>query len=106
MSVRKAPARKAVARKAPARKPVPKHSVTKARFVSKTVVLFPEAAFGPALNCVGIAQALRDMGHKPVFVCDKGFKGVFEKYGFPEYPVDMYSSEERRVGQACVRTCN
>src|SRR3546814_18685758 len=29
------------------------------------------------------------MGHKPVFVCDKGFKGVFEKYGFPEYPVDM-----------------
>ena len=55
----------------------------------KTIVLFPEAAFGPALNCVGIAQALRDMGHKPVFVCDRGFKGVFEKYGFPEYLVNM-----------------
>ena len=39
----------------------------------KTIVLFPEAAFGPALNCVGIAQALREMGHKPVFVCDRGF---------------------------------
>ena len=55
----------------------------------KTIALFPEAAFGPALNCVGIAQALREMGHKPVFICDRGFKGVFEKYGFPEYLVNM-----------------
>ena len=37
----------------------------------KTIVLFPEAAFGPALNCVGIAQRLKSMGHNPVFVCDK-----------------------------------
>ena len=55
----------------------------------KTVALFPEAAFGPALNCVGIAQALRRNGHNPVFVCDRGFKGVFGGYGFDEYPVDM-----------------
>jgi MGT family glycosyltransferase len=56
---------------------------------SKTIVLFPEAAFGPALNCVGIAQALKRLGHNPVFVCDKGFKGVFDKYGFEENLVDM-----------------
>lgn len=56
---------------------------------SKTIVLFPEAAFGPALNCVGIAQQLRERGHRVVFVCDRGFKGVFEKYGFEEYTVDM-----------------
>jgi len=55
----------------------------------KRVVLYPEAAFGPALNCVGIAQRLRQMGHDPVFVCDKGFKGVFEGYGFEEKLVDM-----------------
>src|SRR5215469_8505763 len=55
----------------------------------KTVVLYPEAAFGPALNCVGIAQKLRAKGHNPVFVCDRGFKGVFEKYGFEENLVDM-----------------
>jgi len=55
----------------------------------KTVVLYPEAAFGPALNCVGIAQQLRMQGHNPVFVCDRGFKGVFEKYGFEENLVDM-----------------
>ena len=56
---------------------------------AKTVVFFPEAAFGPALNCVGIAQVLRKMGHNPVFACDRGFKGVFEGYGFPEYLVNM-----------------
>lgn len=60
-----------------------------ARSGAKTIVLFPEAAFGPALNCVGIAQQLTKMGHNPVFVCDKGFKGVFEKYGFEENLVDM-----------------
>ncbi len=55
----------------------------------KTIVLFPEAAFGPALNCVGIAQRLKAEGHNPVFVCDKGFKGVFAGYGFEEHLVDM-----------------
>ncbi len=56
---------------------------------SKTIVFFPEAAFGPALNSVGIAQACRERGHKPVFVCDPGFTGVFKEYGFEEYPVNM-----------------
>lgn len=55
----------------------------------KTIALFPEAAFGPALNCVGIAQQLQARGHRPVFICDKGFKGVFEKYGFEEKLIDM-----------------
>jgi MGT family glycosyltransferase len=55
----------------------------------KTVVFFPEAACGPALNCVGIAQALRDLGHRPVFVADRSFSGVFSKYGFEERLVDM-----------------
>jgi MGT family glycosyltransferase len=57
--------------------------------MGKTIVLFPEAAFGPALNCVGVAQQLRKDGHNPVFICDKGFKGVFRKYGFEENLVDM-----------------
>jgi len=56
---------------------------------AKTVVLYPEAAFGPALNCVGIAQKLKARGHNPVFICDRGFKGVFERYGFEEHLVDM-----------------
>lgn len=50
-----------------------------------TIALFPEASYGAALNCVGIAQELQRMGHRPVFVCHPGFSGVFAEYGFPEY---------------------
>ena len=39
----------------------------------KTIAFFPEAAFGPALNSVGIAQQVEKLGHKAVFICDKGF---------------------------------
>jgi MGT family glycosyltransferase len=55
----------------------------------KTIVFFPEAAFGPALNCVGIAQACRDLGHRAIFVADRSFGGIFSKYGFEERLVDM-----------------
>ena len=51
----------------------------------KTIALFPEASFGAALNCVGIAQELRRLGARPVFICHPGFSGVFSEYGFPEY---------------------
>jgi len=55
----------------------------------KTIAFFPEAAFGPALNSVGIAQACRDMGHRCVFITDPGFAGVFADYGFEEHHVNM-----------------
>lgn len=88
---KKAPVKKTSVKKASAPKPrsASKPAMRPARSGAKTIVLFPEAAFGPALNCVGIAQRLKSMGHNPVFVCDKGFKGVFEKYGFEENLVDM-----------------
>lgn len=50
-----------------------------------TIAFFPEASFGAALNCVGIAQALRDRGSHPVFICHPGFTGVFAEYGFQEF---------------------
>ena len=52
---------------------------------AKTIALFPEASYGAALNCVGIAQEIRRMGHRPVFICHPGFSGVFAEYGFAEY---------------------
>ena len=55
----------------------------------KTIAFFPEGAFGPALNSVGIAQACRELGHNPVFICDAGFSGVFKEYGFDEHLVNM-----------------
>ena len=44
----------------------------------KTFAFFPEAAFGPALNSVGIAQAVQARGHKVVFLSDPGFVSVYE----------------------------
>ena len=55
----------------------------------KTIAFFPEAAFGPALNSVGIAQACQALGHRAVFICDPGFGGVFAGYGFEEFAVNM-----------------
>ena len=55
----------------------------------KTIAFFPEGAFGPALNSVGIAQACREQGHRAVFICDPGFRGVFSEYGFEEFQVNL-----------------
>ena len=55
----------------------------------KTIAFFPEGAFGPALNSVGIAQACRERGHRAVFICDPGFRGVFSEYGFEEFEVNL-----------------
>ena len=55
----------------------------------KTFAFFPEAAFGPALNSVGIAQAVEAKGHKAVFLSDPGFVSVYEGYGFEAHPVAL-----------------
>ncbi len=55
----------------------------------KTFAFFPEAAFGPALNSVGIAQAVEALGHRAVFLSDPGFVPVYEGYGFEAHPVAL-----------------
>ena len=55
----------------------------------KTIAFFPEGAFGPALNSVGIAQACTELGHRCVFLTDPGFSGVFKEYGFEERIVNL-----------------
>ena len=55
----------------------------------KIIAFFPEAAFGPALNSVGIAQAVEKLGHKAVFLTDPGFTGVYADYGFDEHAVNL-----------------
>jgi UDP:flavonoid glycosyltransferase YjiC (YdhE family) len=57
--------------------------------VQKTFAFFPEAAFGPALNSVGIAQAVEARGHKAVFLSDPGFVEVYRGYGFEAHPVNL-----------------
>jgi MGT family glycosyltransferase len=77
------------------------------RKANPTIVLFPEASFGAALNCVGIAQALRARGARPVFICHAGFSGVFADYGFQEYQLPtkdpLSVSERQSYWQAFVR---
>ena len=50
----------------------------------KTIVFFPEGAFGPTNNCVGIASVLKARGHRPVFVVEESFRGTLEAKGFEE----------------------
>jgi MGT family glycosyltransferase len=50
----------------------------------KTVVFFPEGAFGPTNNCIGIGEVLRRRGHRVVFVIEESFAGTLEEKGFEE----------------------
>jgi MGT family glycosyltransferase len=50
----------------------------------KTIVFFPEGAYGPTNNCVGIGDVLRRRGHRVVFVIEESFKGTLEAKGFEE----------------------
>lgn len=58
-----------------------------------TIAFFPEAAYGPALNSVGIAQECEKRGHESVFITSPSMEGVFEAYGFEERYVNMSDPE-------------
>jgi MGT family glycosyltransferase len=51
---------------------------------TRTIAFFPEGAFGPTNNCVGIASVLRSRGHRVVFVVEESFAGTLEAKGFEE----------------------
>jgi MGT family glycosyltransferase len=50
----------------------------------RTVVFFPESAYGPTNNCVGIGAVLRRRGHRVVFIVEESFEGALEAKGFEE----------------------
>jgi MGT family glycosyltransferase len=50
----------------------------------RTIVFFPEGAFGPTNNCVGIGDVLRRRGHRVVFIVEESFAGALEAKGFEE----------------------
>ena len=49
-----------------------------------TIVFFPEGAFGPTNNCVGIGNVLKQRGHRVVFIVEESFAGTLEARGFEE----------------------
>jgi UDP:flavonoid glycosyltransferase YjiC (YdhE family) len=52
--------------------------------MAHTIVFFPEGAFGPTNNCVGIGDVLRRQGHRVVFIVEESFAGTLEQKGFEE----------------------
>ncbi|HEY6056542.1 MAG TPA: nucleotide disphospho-sugar-binding domain-containing protein [Candidatus Limnocylindrales bacterium] len=51
---------------------------------ARTIVFFPEGAFGPTNNCAGIGRVLRERGHRVVFIVEESFAGTLEAKGFEE----------------------
>ena len=49
-----------------------------------TVMFFPEAAYGPTNNCVGIGAVLHQMGHRVVFAAESSYEGTLAPLGFEE----------------------
>jgi MGT family glycosyltransferase len=50
----------------------------------RTIVFFPEGAYGPTNNCVGIGDILRRRGHRVVFIVEESFAGRLAEQGFEE----------------------
>ena len=67
----------------------------------KTIVFFPEGAFGPTNNCVGIGDVLRERGHRVVFIVEESFAGALEARGFEEARMRLQppSEVEEEPGQ-------
>ena len=51
---------------------------------ARTIVFFPEGAYGPTNNCLGIGDVLRRRGHRVVFVIEESFAGTLDAKGFEE----------------------
>jgi len=51
---------------------------------ARTIVFFPESAFGPTNNCVGIGNVLRERGHRVAFIVEESFAGTLAAKGFEE----------------------
>ena len=47
-------------------------------------MFFPEGAYGPTNNCIGIGDVLRQRGHRVVFIVEESFAGRLEEKGFEE----------------------
>jgi UDP:flavonoid glycosyltransferase YjiC (YdhE family) len=60
----------------------------------KTIVFFPEGAFGPTNNCVGIGNVLKARGHRVVFIVEESFAGTLEAKGFEEARMRLQAPPE------------
>ena len=59
-----------------------------------TVCFFPEGAYGPTNNCVGVGKVLLERGARVVFVVEESFAGTLEAQGFEEALVHLKPKPE------------
>jgi UDP:flavonoid glycosyltransferase YjiC (YdhE family) len=59
-----------------------------------TVAFFPEGAYGPTNNCVGIGDVLRRCGVRVVFIVEESFAGTLEPHRFEERLMRLTPVEE------------
>lgn len=54
-----------------------------------TIMFWPESAYGPTNQCIGLAAVLRDRGHTIVFAAESSWAGKLAPFGFIEELVDL-----------------
>ncbi|MHA0287656.1 glycosyltransferase [Mycobacterium sp. C3-094] len=54
-----------------------------------TIMFWPESAYGPTNQCIGLASILRDRGHRIVFAAESSWAGKIAPFGFVEELVDL-----------------
>jgi hypothetical protein len=59
-----------------------------------TVMFWPESAYGPTNQCIGLAAILRDRGHTIVFAAESSWAGKLAPFGFIEELVDLAEPAE------------
>lgn len=52
-------------------------------------MFWPESAYGPTNQCIGLAAILRDRGHTIVFAAESSWAGKLAPFGFVEELVDL-----------------
>ena len=59
-----------------------------------TIMFWPESAYGPTNQCIGLAAILRDRGHRIVFAAESSWAGKLAPLGFIEELVDLAEPAE------------
>jgi MGT family glycosyltransferase len=63
-------------------------------------MFWPESAYGPTNQCIGLAAILRDRGHTIVFAAESSWAGKLAPLGFVEELVDLAEPEPATDGEA------